>query len=190
MEITMFVRLSFFSVILSLMISAQAFAQAPSSCSGRYSTTFTLSGAVENPRSFNYQELAEFTPQTSDPVSNSGLLPIASFGQGDYTGALLWELVTQAGLVNSSSVKNDADRKYVVVTGSNCKQAVFSLGELDPSVGGGPHQVIVAFERDGRPLSPLQGFAEIVAPGDRTYARWISNITDIKVVEVVGPTPE
>jgi hypothetical protein len=182
-------------MILSLTVSLQALAQPAGNsqhqpCLGGYSPTFDVGGAVESPRTFNYQELAEFTPETSDPVNSTGLLAISTFGQGDYTGALLWELVTQAGLVNTNGVKNDADRKYVIVTGSNCKQAVFSLGELDPSVGGGQHQVIVAFELDGRPLGSSQGFAQIVSPGDRNYARWISNITDIKVVEVVGPTPE
>ena len=176
-------RLTVLSILLSLLGSPRAFAQiadtsAASSCRGGYSSTFTVNGTVQNTLSFDPQTLSAFTPQTSDTAD------------AEYTGALLWEIINQAGLANNSAIKNDADRKYVMVTGSKCQQALFSIGELDPSVGGGPHQVIVAFKRAGHTLAHSAGFAEIVSPADKTNARWITNITNIEVIEeVAGPSP-
>jgi hypothetical protein len=183
------ISIGLLSFILLLSATSQSFAQfRQSACRGGYSGSFTVTGEVENPETFNFNSLSGFSPQTADNVLS--VVPVLNFNSQrvEYTGALLWEVVNQAGLINNSSVKNDADRKYVLVTGSDCKRALFSMGELDPTVGGGPHQIIVAFELNGQRLA-LQGFAQIVSPGDKTNARWIQNITNIEVIDVVGPTP-
>ncbi len=177
----MFIRLAALTIGLSLLGIPQAFAQTAAAppapwCHGGYSPTFTVSGAVETPLSFTLSSLSAFTPQTS---VTSGV---------EYTGVLLWEIINKAGLANNPSIKNDSDRKFVVVTGDWCERAVFSIGELDPTAGGSPHQVIVAYQRSGQDLGP-QGFAQIVVPSDKSGARWITNVSNIEVIEeTAGPT--
>jgi hypothetical protein len=52
-------------------------------------------------------------------------------------------LLADAGGVTTTTAKNDILSKYVIATGSDGYQAVFSLGEIDPMFGSQP--VLVAY---------------------------------------------
>lgn len=78
-------------------------------------------------------------------------------------------------------VKNDQNRKVILVTGSDCYQQAYSMGELVPAIGG-QHQIIVAYAKDGV-LLPSEGFARIINPGDKSGARNVSNIIRIQVID-------
>ena len=73
------------------------------------------------------------------------------------------------------------DIKVILVTGSDCYQQAFTMGELAPAIGG-QHQVIVAFVKDGALLTDT-GFARIMNPGDKSGARNVSNIIRIQVFD-------
>jgi hypothetical protein len=64
------------------------------------------------------------------------------------------------------------------VTASDGYETVFAAGEISPTFGGG--QIMVAYAADGQPLG-ANGFARIVAPGDKAGGRFVSNIVKIKV---------
>jgi hypothetical protein len=55
---------------------------------------------------------------------------------------------------------------------------VFGAGEIDPSFGGS--QIMVAYATGGASLG-TDGFARIVAPGDKAGGRFVSNIVEIEV---------
>jgi hypothetical protein len=82
------------------------------------------------------------------------------------------------GIVSDPNVKNDILHKIVIVTGTDCYQSVFGVGEVNPAFGGS--QIMVAYATGGQPLGD-DGFARIVVPGDKQGGRFVSNIATIEV---------
>ena len=106
-----------------------------------------------------------------------------------YTGTTLWDLLEYAGGVTTTSAKNDILSKYVVATGSDGYQAVFSLGEIDPSFGNQP--VLVAYADTAGQLGPhgSDGLARMVVPGDIAGGRYVSDLVSLKVETLPEPGP-
>jgi hypothetical protein len=157
-------------------------------CDGGVSTSFDVIGDVTNPQSFNLQSLQAFTPSTT---VQDYFVAGSSATLGEYNGALLWDLLKSAGIEVNPSVKNDLDRKYVVVTGTDCYQAVLAMSELDPSIAGST-QATIAYGQwvNGQDTSLAgNGFARLILPGDKKGARSVSNVAQIQVVSVPPPTP-
>ena len=172
---------SVWGVVLFLLVIARTDGTSAeeASCKGGQSSSFLLGGEVKNPKTFNLQELSS--------LPNQAVIQDAYFGgggveQGEFTGVLLWDLINSAEVITNPKIKHDLLRKYVLVTSSDCYQQLFSLGELDPSVGGS-HQVAVAYKKNGQ-LLVTDGFARLVVPGDKAGARRVHNIIRI---EVLGP---
>jgi len=104
----------------------------------------------------------------------------------EYTGALLWDLLQAAGIKTDPNVKNDILHKIIVVTGSDGYESAFGAGEIDPEFG--DNQIIIAYAADGQPLG-AEGFAKLIAPGDKAGGRYVSNIVTIEVRNT-HPTPQ
>lgn len=157
-----------------------------SNCPGGPSVQFRLGGKVKNPKTFNLDTLRGQPMQTTVwAFYRSGANP-TGFETGEWTGILLYDLLQQAQLVLNPGVKNDLNRKVILVTGSDCYQQAFSMGELVPAIGG-QHQIIVAYAKDGALLSS-DGFARIINPGDKSGARNVSNLIRIQVID--PPLPQ
>jgi hypothetical protein len=157
-------------------------------CDGGVSTSFDVTGDVVNPQSFNLQSLQAFTPSTT---VWDYFVAGTSTSQGEFNGVLLWDLLNSVGIEVNPTVKNDLDRKYVVVTGTDCYQAVFAMGELDPTIAG-TNQITIAYGQwvNGQSI-PLgsTGFARVIVPSDKKGARLVSNVAHIQVISVPAPTP-
>ncbi len=147
-------------------------------CPGGPSTQFRLGGKVSNPTTFNLNNLqAQPYHTTVWAFYRAG----TGFETGEWTGVLLYDLLTQTQIILNPGVKNDLNRKVILVTGSDCYQQAFTVGELAPAIEG-QHQVIVAFAKDGALLTDA-GFARIINPGDKSGARNVSNIIRIQVFD-------
>jgi DMSO/TMAO reductase YedYZ molybdopterin-dependent catalytic subunit len=137
------------------------------SIGGGRSTSFTVSGDVKQSMSFDTAALEGLAQQTQ------------TVGGVTYTGVSFWDLLnTTVGLATDPNVKNDVLGMYVVATGTDGYQAVFSLGELSPDFG---HQAdMIALTADGEALTD-NGFARLVVPTDVKGGRWVSNLMSIEV---------
>jgi len=155
-------------------------------CPGGPSVQFRLGGKVKNPKTYTLDTLRGQPFQTTVwAFYRSGGSP-TGFDTGQWTGVLLYDLLTQAEVLQNNGVRNDLNRKIILITGSDCYQQAYAMGELIPAIGG-QHQVIVAYAKDGAMLDG-SGFARIVNPGDRSGARNVSNIIRIQVID--PPLPQ
>lgn len=163
-------------------VAAKDRAAAKLTCDGGYTSQFTVTGDVAQALVVDLQALRARHDQTlvRDVFRTAG-----GVEQGAWKGVLLWDLISQAAPKVASSRKNGLLRKYVVVTGSDCYEQTFSLGELSPEIAG-TNPIIVAYERDGSLLGPADGMARIIAPGDKAGAR---NVTHIARIRVLDPPP-
>jgi hypothetical protein len=147
------------------------------SCSGGVATTLAVSGEVKHPTVFVLKQIEQFAP-AQENVTFFGMSGVSS---NPYTGALLWDVLNLppvGGIVTNPSIKNDILRKIIIVTGTDCYQSVFGAGEVDPSFG--DNQIMLAYAANGKLLGS-EGFAQLVAPGDKAGAGFVFNIATNEV---------
>lgn len=180
-------------------------ASAPT-CDGGTSDELTITGAVTEERTFDLEALrAEEQTTVADTYLSGG-----GSTSRNYTGVELWRLLGLSeanGGIGSyittgapgpqfpAPQRNDLTRHSVMVTATDCFQALFSLAEISPFFGGNPVLVATAqgaYDPDNlsEVTDPLggSGFARISVPVDQRGSRRISNIAEIKVIP--APTPE
>ncbi len=147
-------------------------------------TQFTLSGSVTSPGTYTLSRL-QALPATTESVTYlaSGTAVTASF-----TGVSLWTLLSDAGIVTNPAIKNDILNYYVLATGSDGYESIFSFGELDPMFGGGGAPDLIAYETNGGSLG-ADGFARLVVPGDDFGGRYVSNLVSLEVIDAAVPEP-
>ena len=154
----------------------------PVTCEGGYAPVFRLGGRVQFPKTFDLDTLGQ------EPLTTVHDFFLTGQGteSGTFTGVLLWDLLQEAQVITNPAQRNDLLRKAVLITGSDCYETVYAMGELAPQLGG-THQVIVAFKRDDQFLEDREGMARIINPGDKAGARRVFNIVRIRVLDVQTP---
>lgn len=135
--------------------------------SGDVSATTTYT-ASDLPGSLTTQDITVSTP----PVTGSS-----------FTGVSLWDLLVQSGLDTTAA---NLLSEYVVVTGTDNYQTVFSMEEIDPAYGN--QNDLVAYATGSGGSLGTSGFARIVVPGDAKAGRYVSNIDSLAVIAAV-PLP-
>ncbi|HEY8005295.1 MAG TPA: hypothetical protein VIE66_00465 [Methylocella sp.] len=173
----------FFAAAL-LFLAAVGFSPIAEAQTAPIPSTFRVLGQVAKPTTFDLTVLKKL-PVTSENVTYfaAGLVQSHNF-----TGASLWDLLQSVGgIIVDPKVKNDILRSAVIITGSDGYgyASVFGAGEIAPGFGG--DQIMIAYAQDGLPLGP-DGFAKIIAPGDKMGGRFVSNIVKIEVRKVALPT--
>jgi len=159
--------------LLVLLGPSGALAQVCTTAGG-YSSSFEVTGDVKQSQTFTQATLEALTPVTTvDDFFVTG----AGTTSGQYTGVGLWALLNAVGLKKGLNLANE----YIIVTGSDCYQLVFSMAEIDPALGG-TQDVIVAYDLAGAALDPTQGFARLIIPGDKLGARRVYWIVEIQVL--------
>jgi hypothetical protein len=146
-------------------------------CAGGFAEKFVLAGRVMNRTVFTATTLKSHATAKQNVAYFSGASGLV---QKSYIGVPLIDLLNEAVIVADPTRKNDILRKYVVVRGSDCYEAIVALGEIQPNFGG--EQVMVAFATgDGAELGPTEGMARLIVPGDKAGGRYVSNIVRIEV---------
>ena len=139
-----------------------------------------ISGQVADPGLYN---LPATTPVTTESVTYQAAgIPVSD----TYTGTTLWNLLTDAGGLTTTTAKNDILSKYVVATGADGYQVVFSLGEIDPAFGN--QSVLVAYADTAGQLGPggSDGALRLVLPGDVAGGRYVSNLVSLQVIDTTS----
>lgn len=164
-----------FSLVLVLPAFSTVLAQ-----SG-YAESFVLTGLVEKSKTFTQADLQGYPSVTLTAAFGAG----QGFQSGRFTGVQLWDLLQEAKIQLDPARNNDRLRKYVVITGSDGYDAIFSLAELDPDFGA--EMVLIAYAKDGQPLGPSEGMARAVIGTDKRGGRLVSNVVRIEVRDVDSP---
>jgi DMSO/TMAO reductase YedYZ molybdopterin-dependent catalytic subunit len=105
----------------------------------------------------------------------------------DFTGVRLYDVLQHVGIVAEPGDRTPLLRRYLVITAKDGYRLVVSGGELDPDFGNVP--MLLAWERDGQPLTGDEGPLELVAPGDRLVSRYVYGVVQIDV-EGIESAPE
>ncbi|WP_413162782.1 molybdopterin-dependent oxidoreductase [Capilliphycus salinus ALCB114379] len=135
-------------------------------------TLFFISGEIPQTEGFSAGDLAQL-PRLTIETSDRGTPAI-------YEGVPLIEVLREAEVPLGDQLRGDNMTLYLVVEAADGYQVVYSLTELDPTFGN--RTILLADTRDGQPLSGDEGPLRLVIPGDQRQARWIRQITQMKLL--------
>ena len=98
-----------------------------------------------------------------------------------YEGVPLPLVLEKAGMVFGDSMHSKRISAYLLVEAADGYRVVFALPELDPAFT--DRVVLLADRADGHPLDNKEGPFHIVVPGEKRMARWVRQVTSLKVVQ-------
>ncbi len=123
-----------------------------------------------------------------DPAVIAKLPPIAA-GKTAHGQELVCTGVSLAALLRANGVMPDTPlrgaqqlSRAVVVSARDGYSAVFSLGELDASLGA--NEVVLTRHCNGADLGAEDGPWRLVAPKESRPARWVRQVETIRVVDL------
>lgn len=130
-------------------------------------------------------------PTTPSPLSvpldadTRATLPRAAVSATAHGKTLNCEGVALSDLLRKTEglpaeLRGPALASYVLVTARDGYRVVYSLAELDPSLGN--RHIVLADRCDGQPLSEEDGPLRLVAPEELRPARWVRQVQSITVV--------
>ena len=99
-----------------------------------------------------------------------------------FEGVPLATILTMAGVQLGDSLRGPRLAEVVLATAADGYKVAFALAEADPAFA--TREIILADKRDGKPLDAKEGPFRIVALGDKRPARWIRQVTELKIVVV------
>ena len=98
-----------------------------------------------------------------------------------FEGVLLIDLLMAAGAPVGDTLRGAQLSKFLLVEAVDGHKAVFALPELDPAFTN--ELALVADHRDGQPVSATEGPFRIVVPHEKRPARWVRQVTRLKVLQ-------
>jgi DMSO/TMAO reductase YedYZ molybdopterin-dependent catalytic subunit len=96
-----------------------------------------------------------------------------------YEGASVADVLTHAGLLFGQNMRGDRLKDYLVVETADKYRVVFALPEIDRQFTDAT--TIIAYQRNGKPLSDLDGAFRVVHSTDKRHARWARKVVALKV---------
>src|SRR5579862_4427798 len=156
-------------LVLLLSIPANAFAQASPAVALR------VVGEVPNHLELSVTDIAAFPRHTIRVTDDKG-------AQVEYGGVPVAEILKKAGAPLGKKLKGPNLAVGVVASASDGYRVLFSLTEFDPAFS--DRVILLADQRDGKPLDTREGPLRFIVPGDKRHARWIRGLTTIEVLRV------
>jgi len=100
----------------------------------------------------------------------------------DFEGVPLSAVLASAGIALGDKLRGPRLEEALLAEASDGYKVVFALAELDPAFA--TRDIILADTREGKPLDAKEGPFRIIAPGDKRPARWIRQVTVLRIVLV------
>src|SRR5262249_29712056 len=99
-----------------------------------------------------------------------------------FEGVALRLGLEKAGIPFGVSLRGKRRSSCLLVEAADGYRVVIALPELDP--GFTDRVILLADKADGHPLDAKEGPFRVVVPGEKRMARWVRQVTALKVVEV------
>jgi hypothetical protein len=103
-------------------------------------------------------------------------------GSANYEGVALRAVLEKAGVALGDALRGKRLASCLVVEAADGYSVVIALPELDSAFT--DKQVVLAFLKDGKPLDDKEGPYRIVIPDEKRMARWVRQVTKLKIVDV------
>jgi DMSO/TMAO reductase YedYZ molybdopterin-dependent catalytic subunit len=160
---------SFVLALLTLLVTAPLVAaDGPPAAPARVS--LAIGGEVAHPLRLSAEDLGRLPRLTVHAKDHDGK-------DVEYSGVSLTEVLKLAAIPTGEDIKGPWLAKYLLVSAADGYRAVFALPELSPSFTNA--LVLLADQRDGKPLSAAEGPLRLVLPGEKRQARWVRQVLSL-----------
>jgi hypothetical protein len=99
-----------------------------------------------------------------------------------FEGVALEAVLEKAGVEFGQTLKGKRLASCLLVEAADGYRVVIALPKLDPAFT--DKQIVLAFLKDGKPLDDKEGPYRIVIPDEKRMARWVRQVTALKIVDV------
>ena len=99
-----------------------------------------------------------------------------------FEGVTLKSVLEKAGVGFGETLRGKRLASCLVAEATDGYRVVIALPEMDPAFT--DKQIVLAFLKDGKPLDEKEGPYRIVIPHEKRPARWIRQLTALKIVNV------
>ena len=100
----------------------------------------------------------------------------------EFEGVSLASVLALAGVQLGDKLRGPRMTEVLLVEAADGYKVAFALAEVDPAFA--VRDIIVADKRDGKPLDAKEGPRRIVAPDDKRPARWVRQVTALRLIGV------
>jgi hypothetical protein len=114
--------------------------------------------------------------QLTIPASQDSAAPVR------YEGVAVKSVLEKAGVEFGHSLRGKRMASCLLVEAADGYRVVIALPEIDPDFN--DKQVVLAFAQNGKPLDAKEGPYRIVLPDEKRMARWVKQVTTLKIVGV------
>jgi len=115
-------------------------------------------------------------------ADNHGAENHGSEHNATFEGVALKTVLEKGGVEFGQSMRGKRLASCLLVEAADGYSAVIALPEIDP--GFTDKQIVLAFLQDGKPLDAKTGPYRIVIPDEKRMARWVRQVTTLKIVDV------
>jgi hypothetical protein len=99
-----------------------------------------------------------------------------------FEGVAVKAVLEKAGVAFGEGIRGKRLASCLLVEAADGYRVVIALPEMDP--GFTDKQVVLAFLKDGKAMDSKEGPYRIVIPDEKRPARWIRQVTGLKIVDV------
>ena len=99
-----------------------------------------------------------------------------------FEGVLLRSVLEKAGVTFGDALQGKQLASVLVVEAGDGYRVAMALPELDPAFT--DKQVVLVFLRNGKALDAKEGPYRILIPEEKRMARWVRQVTTLKIVDV------
>jgi DMSO/TMAO reductase YedYZ molybdopterin-dependent catalytic subunit len=149
------------------LLCATAFSQTSSD------VFITVEGEVLKPLKLSAKDLGKF-PQTDVKAKDR------DGREHTFKGTLLSIVLDSAGVTLGKELRGENLAKYILVKAVDGYEVIYSLPEVDAEFTS--NTVLLATHVDGKPLPKGEGPFRLVNPIEKRPARWIREISTIKIL--------
>jgi hypothetical protein len=99
-----------------------------------------------------------------------------------FDGVPLKAVLERGGVGFGETLKGKRMASCLLVEAADGYRVVIALPEIDAAFT--DKQIVLAFLKDGKPLDDKEGPYRIVMPDEKSMARWVKQVTALKIVSV------
>jgi hypothetical protein len=115
-----------------------------------------------------------------DALPHVKITTSASGTSATFEGVTLKAVLESAGVGFGEAMRGKRLASFLLVEAADGYRVVIALPELDPAFT--DKQVVLAFLKDGKLLDDKEGPYRIVIPDEKRMARWVRQVTALKIV--------
>jgi DMSO/TMAO reductase YedYZ molybdopterin-dependent catalytic subunit len=134
-----------------------------------------VTGEVSTPLDLNMKDLSAFTQITQKVKDRDGK-------EHEFGGIALVDILSKAGVTLGAQLRGENLLNYVLITAADGYEVIYTLTEIDPEFT--DQVILLATQKDGKPLDAGEGALRVIAVKDKKQARWIRQVRSVKVVSV------